>query len=54
VQPAVPPGGKARGDAFASVVQSIVDQAAGDFADDLQRLQDGQQKRVTNGLVNGR
>jgi HK97 family phage portal protein len=52
-QPAAPSGGKARGDAFAEVVQSIVDQAAGDFADDLQRLQDGQQKRVTNSLVNG-
>lgn len=53
VQPAVPPGGKARGDAFAKVVQSIVDQAAGDFADDLTKLQNGQHKRITAKLVNG-
>ncbi len=56
VQPAVPParpGGKARGDAFAEVLQGIVDHAAVDFATDLQKLQDGQHKRITAKLVNG-
>lgn len=52
-QPPARPGGKDRGDMFAEVVQSIVDQAAGDFADDLLKLQNGQQKRVTSNLVNG-
>jgi HK97 family phage portal protein len=52
-QPAQRPGGKARGDVFAEVVQSIVDQAAGGFADDLQKLQNGQHKRITAKLVNG-
>jgi HK97 family phage portal protein len=52
-QPAARPGAKARGDVFAEVVQSIVDQAAGDFAEDLQKLQNGQHRRITAKLVNG-
>jgi len=52
-KPGTASGGKARGDVFAQVVQSIVDQAAGDFADDLTKLQNSQHKRITAKLVNG-
>jgi HK97 family phage portal protein len=40
-------------DLFPEIVQGIVDRAAVDFEDDLNRLQDGQRKRVHRALVNG-